>query len=649
MKIIKNNTASPIILLGVTINANSEYTIPIQDEPAWASSDAVVESIGSGDILVNDGHEDLGKALAVAFLQGNYKKTDFNDDLKDSGRLKVDVLFAGDQLIKVSSNDQTSGYLEQKIVAEAGAVTVSTLNDGADEDLQVGLPSVGTASTYGSASQVPVLTTDSKGRVSSVTNTSVNITASQVSDFNEASQDSVGGILSDTSNITLTYSDVGNTISSDLTDTGVSAASYGGGNAIPVLAIDAKGRITSASTTAPTTTLQQVYNNSTNPEIVVDSTRGAVSIRDASSSIAANLFEVHDSSGLTPYLEVSPSKVQIIRGANTPNNVGPSGNGVIYLEKTTTNSSATPEYTTGSLIYATPASASAVARYIGASSETSYSPTAAANLTTPLSSLIGQLGGVEVAGSAAASTITNTASVTGIVRNISTNHTITNAKCFEASIDPTVTNRTSGVTNLYGFYMEDQSTFSGIPAAANRWGMYIADVNKNYVAGSFQSGDFIRPGTTADTTAGNIQYSTTYSEHLARMASTWRVMGIDPTTLTSGTGGLTTTSATYATITGLTTTPTAGTYLVYYSVNAQISNNSNGDVAFFVDNNEQVETTRSIGITGSLSTNTSETALAAMTVVTLNGTNVASVRFRENGGGTLTVTNKVFILIPIAR
>lgn len=50
------------------------------------------------------------------------------------------------------------------------------------------LAAVGTAGTKGSASSVPVFVTDSKGRVTSSTDTSINITASQVSDFTAAAR-----------------------------------------------------------------------------------------------------------------------------------------------------------------------------------------------------------------------------------------------------------------------------------------------------------------------------------------------------------------------------------------------------------------------------------------------------------------------------
>jgi hypothetical protein len=57
---------------------------------------------------------------------------------------------------------------------------------------------------YGAANTVPVLTIDAKGRITSATNTTINILSSQVSDFNEASQDAIGAMA----DATLVYNDV---------------------------------------------------------------------------------------------------------------------------------------------------------------------------------------------------------------------------------------------------------------------------------------------------------------------------------------------------------------------------------------------------------------------------------------------------------
>lgn len=92
----------------------------------------------------------------------------------------------------------------------------------------ISMPNVGTAGTYGSASQVPVLTTDAQGRVSGVTNTTISITSSEVSDFVEAAQDAVGGSLTDSATVDFTYNDGANTISASVIQSGIDHGSISG-------------------------------------------------------------------------------------------------------------------------------------------------------------------------------------------------------------------------------------------------------------------------------------------------------------------------------------------------------------------------------------------------------------------------------------
>lgn len=62
-------------------------------------------------------------------------------------------------------------------------------------------------------------------------------------------------------------------------------------------------------------TLQQTYDNSVSPEIILDSTRGAVSIQDNSTPIAGNLLEVQSNGGGTTYFEVDAN------GTSTTGNI----------------------------------------------------------------------------------------------------------------------------------------------------------------------------------------------------------------------------------------------------------------------------------------------------------------------------------------
>lgn len=65
----------------------------------------------------------------------------------------------------------------------------------------------------------------------------------------------VGGAITAGTGITITNSDINNTSTVSITDTGVTAASYGSATAIPVLTINAQGQITAASTANIVTSL----------------------------------------------------------------------------------------------------------------------------------------------------------------------------------------------------------------------------------------------------------------------------------------------------------------------------------------------------------------------------------------------------------
>ncbi len=67
--------------------------------------------------------------------------------------------------------------------------------------------------------------------------------------------DTVGGAVTGGTGITITNSDVGNTSTVSITNTAVTAGTYGSATAIPVLIINAQGQVTGASTVSITTTL----------------------------------------------------------------------------------------------------------------------------------------------------------------------------------------------------------------------------------------------------------------------------------------------------------------------------------------------------------------------------------------------------------
>lgn len=77
-------------------------------------------------------------------------------------------------------------------------------------------------------------------------------------------------------------------------------------------------------------TLQQAYNNSVQPQIIVDSTQLGVQIRDASSPIGSTLFAVQNNAGSTSYLGVD------VNGISASNFVGTGTTGAVRVHNLTT-------------------------------------------------------------------------------------------------------------------------------------------------------------------------------------------------------------------------------------------------------------------------------------------------------------------------
>jgi hypothetical protein len=78
-----------------------------------------------------------------------------------------------------------------------------------------------TPSTYGSANETVTFTVDQQGRLTAASEQVIDIPSSQVNDFAEAAQDSVGTILQDSASIDFTYNDAAPSISAVVLPAGV--------------------------------------------------------------------------------------------------------------------------------------------------------------------------------------------------------------------------------------------------------------------------------------------------------------------------------------------------------------------------------------------------------------------------------------------
>lgn len=91
---------------------------------------------------------------------------------------------------------------------------------------------------------------------------------------------------------------------------------------------------TMANCAGAAATLQSAYNNSTNPEIVLDATRGALTVRDNATPLGANLLEVQNNAGGTTYFAVTALGMTVTGAATVTGNINTSA-GMIQTAGTT--------------------------------------------------------------------------------------------------------------------------------------------------------------------------------------------------------------------------------------------------------------------------------------------------------------------------
>lgn len=155
-KIIKNTTLTPIELMttGVTIGANSSFTIEPSEYPRWAIDDFINEVsplITSGDIVINDGISDLSIVDGINFLKypdtfsSIRLDTGISPTLSGIGTGSFNLKDIGEYIyenapgtgeVKVSSNDTTRDYLINKIQAGTN-ITIQEINDGLSESIRI--------------------------------------------------------------------------------------------------------------------------------------------------------------------------------------------------------------------------------------------------------------------------------------------------------------------------------------------------------------------------------------------------------------------------------------------------------------------------------------------------------------------------------
>jgi len=135
----------------------------------------------------------------------------------------------------------TAGGSELATVASTSSatnLTTGTLNSAR-------LPASGVAAaTYGNATNIPSITVDALGRITSASNVAISATVANTQ---------ITGLITSGQIASVANTQITGTITAaQLQNTGVAATTYGGASSIPAITVDAQGRITSASNVAVT-------------------------------------------------------------------------------------------------------------------------------------------------------------------------------------------------------------------------------------------------------------------------------------------------------------------------------------------------------------------------------------------------------------
>jgi hypothetical protein len=273
------------------------YTDAVDGANSISNPNTIVKRDASGNftgniITATTFVGNISGAVTSAVISATANALTTARDIGLAGDLTGNVSFDGSQNVTLTATiaansvalgtDTTGDYLAN-VVPGTGLSGSGFGTEGATPTINLADTGV-TANTYGGTTNIPVLTVDAQGRITSASNVAVSTSFTLAAD--SGTNDTLAGgdtlRISGGAGIDTTVTD--NTFSVALETSGVTANTYGGASQIPVINVDQYGRITAASN-ASITVASEAFRTiavSGQSDIVADSATDTLNLSNTS-------------------------------------------------------------------------------------------------------------------------------------------------------------------------------------------------------------------------------------------------------------------------------------------------------------------------------------------------------------------------------
>jgi len=303
--------------LAVTGNLVVMGNTSTQDVNTLTVEDSLIE------LAANNAADALDIGFFGSYVSSGTKYTALFRDASDSGKYKL--LTGGTEKPSAGNTVNTQAFSTATLVTNISGGTVSGLSaaiaiaDGGTNATSFGtgnlvffngtslasIANTGTAGTYGAATHTPIITTDAYGRVSSITNTQIAISTTQI---NAGTLPIARGGTNQTSYTTGAIVQFDGTSLASLANTGT-AGTYANASHVPVITTDVYGRVSAVTNTAISIATSQITSGtlgvarggtgaatfSTKGVIVSDNASGTGALSALTSATEGHVLQINSS------------------------------------------------------------------------------------------------------------------------------------------------------------------------------------------------------------------------------------------------------------------------------------------------------------------------------------------------------------------